>query len=73
MSYTWNEFPFRIVSSPAVVNAMADEEVKDFLFSQVEMRLFDNDKEKFIPSHPTGDMLEYIAELLRVKPQTWGE
>lgn len=73
VSYTWNEFPFKLVSSPAVVNAMADQEVKDFLFSQVEMRLYDNDKEKFIPSHPTGDMLEYIAELLRVKPQTWGE
>lgn len=73
VSYIWNEFPYRLISSPAVVNAMADEEVKDFLFSQVEMRLYDNEKNKFVPSQPTGDMLEYIAELLRVKPQTWGD
>lgn len=73
VSYIWNEFPYRLVSSPAVVNAMVDEEVKDFLFSQVEMRLYDNEKNKTVPSQPTGDMLEYIAELLRVKPQTWGD
>lgn len=71
-SYIWNEFPYKVTYSPAIVNGMADEEVKDYLFSQVEMRLYENPKERFVPSHPTSDMLEYIAELLQVKPQTWG-
>lgn len=72
VSYIANQFPFSIKSSPAIVNGMADEEIKDFLFSQTEMRLYSNPKEQFISSQPTSDMVEYIAELIAVKPQSWG-
>jgi hypothetical protein len=73
VSYIANQFPYFIKASPAIVNGMADEEIKDFLFSQVEMRVYPNAKEQFISSQPTSDMVEYIAELIAVKPQSWGE
>lgn len=73
VSYEWTELPLRVVSSPAIVNSLADEAVKDFLFSQAEMKFYKNKKDQFIPGQPTGDMIEYIAELLNIKPQTWGE
>lgn len=72
VSYISNQFPFKIVSSPAIVNTMADEEVEDYLFSQIEVRVYENPKKRFVPSQPTTDMLEYIGELLKVKPQAWG-
>ena len=73
VSYIANDFPYSIKSSPAIVNAMADDEIKDFLFSQIEMREYSNPKEQFISSQPTSDMVEYIAELIAVKPQSWGK
>jgi hypothetical protein len=72
VSYISSSFPFRVVSSPAIVNTMADKEVEDYLFSQLEVRVYENVKERFVSSQPTTDMLEYIGELLKVKPQAWG-
>ena len=72
VSYISNQFPFKMVSSPAIVNTMADKEVEDYLFSQIEVRVYENPKKRFVPSQPTTDMLEYIGELLKVKPQAWG-
>jgi hypothetical protein len=51
---------------------MADKEVEDYLFSQIEVRVYENSKKRFVPSQPTTNMLEYIGELLEVKPQAWG-
>lgn len=72
VSYISNQFPFSVISSPAIVNTMADKEVEDYLFSQIEVRVYENPKKRFVPSQPTTDMLEYIGELLKVKPQAWG-
>ncbi len=72
VSYISNKFPFSLVSSPTIVNTMADKEVEDYLFSQIEVRVYENSKKRFVPSQPTTNMLEYIGELLKVKPQAWG-
>lgn len=72
VSYISNRFPLTLVSSPTIVNTMADKEVEDYLFSQIEVRVYENSKKRFVPSQPTTNMLEYIGELLEVKPQAWG-
>lgn len=72
VSYVSSSFPCKLISSPAIVNTMADKEVESYLFSQLEVRLYENPKKRFVPSQPTTDMLEYIGELLKVKPQAWG-
>jgi hypothetical protein len=73
VSYIWNEFPFTVVSSPSIVNAFVEEDIKDFLFAQIEMKFYENEKERYISGQPKADMIEYIAELLSVKPLNWGE
>src|SRR5690606_4372513 len=73
VSYIWNEFPFVVVSSPAIVNAFVEEDIQDFLFAQIEMKFYDNVKGRYISGQPKADMIEYIAELLSVKPLSWGE
>ena len=73
VSYIWNDFPYIVKDSPVVINPLNDEDTEDFLFSQVEMKFYENFSEKFQPGQPTGDMIEYIAELLAVRPLNWGE
>jgi len=73
VSYTWNNFPFTVISSPVVVNAFNRDDTQEFLFSQVEMERYTNYKERFISSQPKADMIEFIAELLAVNPQSWGK
>ena len=72
-SYTWNEFPFSLIYSPVIVNALTNESTQEFLFNQIEMKLYTSFKDKHISGQPKADMIEYIAELLAVKPQNWGE
>jgi hypothetical protein len=52
VSYIWNEFPFTVVSSPSIVNAFVEEDIKDFLFAQIEMKFYENEKERYISGQP---------------------
>jgi len=70
VSYIWNEFPFTITSSPAIINAFNKEDSKEFLFLQQEMKRYTSPQDRFRSSVPKADMIEYIAELLAVKPET---
>lgn len=73
VSYTWSEFPFTVIQSPVVVNALPDRDTQDFLFNQIQMDIYDNARDKYISGQPNADMIENIAELLNVKPQNWGK
>jgi hypothetical protein len=73
VSYIWNDFPFTVTSSPAIISALNKEDSQEFLFLQQEMKLYNNFRERFRSSVPKADMIEYIAELLSVKPENWGE
>lgn len=73
VSYTWNEFPFTITDSPVVINAFNKEDSEEFLFLQQEMERYLNPQDRFRSSVPKADMIEYIAELLSVRPENWGE
>jgi len=73
ISYTSSVFPFKVVSSPVVINGLVQEDTKDFLFNQIQMERYNNFKEKFIAGQPKAETIEIIAELLAVKPQGWGK
>jgi len=73
VSYTWNKFPFMVTYSPVIINALTNKDTQQFLFNQMEMKLYTNFKGKYISGQPKADMIEHIAELLAVKPQNWGK
>lgn len=73
VSYTWNDFPFTVVSSPIIINPLNREDSEEFLFLQKEMLRYTSVAERFRSSVPKADMIEYMAELLAVKPENWGE
>jgi len=73
VSYAWNDFPFTIQHSPVVINAFRREDSQEFLFFQAEVERYNNEKEHFVSSQPKADMIEFIAELLSVSAQNWGE
>lgn len=72
-SYTWNDFPFTVVESSIVINPLNKEDSQEFLFLQAEMKRYTSQKDRFRSSIPKADMIEYIAELLQVRPEGWGE
>lgn len=72
-SYVWNDFPFTVVNSPVIINAFNKEDSEEFLFLQQEMKRYLTLKDQFRSSVPKADMIEYMAELLSVKPENWGE
>ena len=73
VSYVWNEFPFTVTDSKVVINPFNEEDSEEFLFLQQEMERYTTPSERFRSSVPKADMIEYIAELLAVKPENWGE
>lgn len=73
VSYTWNDFPFTVISSSIVINSFNKEDSQEFLFLQKEMKRYTGPKDRFRSSVPKADMIEYIAELLAVRPENWGE
>lgn len=73
ISYTYMDFPFTLDHAPAVVISLSDKESQEFLFSQQEKILYDDPRDRFVSSQPKVDMIEYIAELLRINKQSWGE
>lgn len=72
VSYTYMDFPFTLDHAPAVVVGLSDKESEHFLFSQKEKIIYDDPRERFVSGQPTAEMIEYIAELLRVNRQSWG-
>jgi len=72
-SYIWNDFPYKVIASPVVVNSLSMSDTQEYLFSQEEMKIYNNYEEQFISSQPKADMIEFISELLKVNPQSWGE
>lgn len=73
VSYIWNDFPFTVTSSPVIINALNREDSEEFLFLQQEMKLYKSVSDRFKSSVPKADMIEYMFELLTVKPENWGE
>lgn len=73
VSYRYMEFPFKLEATPAVVTAFADKESESFLFAQQEKRLYEDQRDRYISSQPKSNMIEYIAELLKVTDQSWGK
>ena len=73
VSYSWNNFPFTVRQSKTVINPFNKEDSKEFLFLQKEMKRYKNITEQFKSSVPKMDMIEYMAELLSIKPSNWGE
>lgn len=73
VSYIYMDFPFKFEHAPAVVVSLADKEAQRFLFSQQEKILYDDPRDRFVSSQPKVEMIEYIAELLRINKQSWGE
>jgi len=72
-SYIWNELPFIVTTSPVIINALNREDSEEFLFLQEEMKRYTSVEDRFRSSIPKADMIEYMAELLAVKPENWGE
>lgn len=72
LSYTYMNFPFIVEHAPASVIGLADKESEQFLFSQKEKIIYDDPRERFVSSQPKAEMIEYIAELLRINKQSWG-
>lgn len=72
-SYVWSDFPFTITASPVIINSLNKEDTEEFLFLQQEMKRYTSVKDRFRSSVPKADMIEYISELLSVKPENWGE
>lgn len=73
VSYQWNDFPFTVTNSLAIINPFNEEDSQEFLFLQKEMIIYNNENDRFRNSVPKADMIEYMAELLKVKPDSWGE
>ena len=73
VSYIWNDFPFTVTNSPVIINSLNRKDSEEFLFLQQEMKLYDSITERFKSSVPKADMIEYMFELLTVKPENWGE
>jgi len=73
VSYMWNDFPFTVTASPIIINPLNKDDSEEFLFLQKEMIRYNSAKERFRSSVPKADMIEYMAELLAVKPENWGE
>lgn len=73
VSYSWNDFPFTVRDSPVIINPFNEEDSKEFLFLQQEMKRYLSTSDRFRSSVPKADMIEYIAELLAIKPDSWGE
>jgi hypothetical protein len=73
ISYTYMDFPFTLDHAPAAVISLSDKESQEFLFSQQEKILYDDPRDRFVSSQPKVDMIEYIAELLRINKQSWGK
>jgi hypothetical protein len=73
VSYVWNDFPFTITDSAVIINPFNEEDSQEFLFLQEEMTRYSNPQDQFRSTIPKADMIEYIAELLAVKPENWGE
>lgn len=73
VSYIWNDFPFTVTNSPVIINALNREDSEEFLFLQQEMKLYESISDRFKSSVPKADMIEYMFELLTVKPENWGE
>lgn len=73
ISYTYMDFPFILESSPAVITNLSDSESQKFLFSQKEKLIYENSRDRFMPSQPKAEMIEYISELLKINKQSWGE
>lgn len=73
VSYIASEIPFRLEATPAVVTPFVDQDADTFLFAQQEKLIYDDERDRFISSQPKSNMIEYIAELLKVTDQTWGK
>lgn len=73
VSYTHMDFPFKLEHAPAVIISLADKEAQRFLFSQQEKIIYEDPRDRFVSSQPKVEMIEYIAELLRINKQSWGE
>lgn len=73
VSYISSNIPFKLEATPAVVTPFVDDDADTFLFAQQEKFIYDDERERFISSQPKSNMIEYIAELLKVTDQTWGE
>lgn len=72
VSYTYMNFPLTLESAPAMAIGLSDQETERFLFSQKEKIIYENQKDRFVSSQPKTEMIEYIAELLKVNRQSWG-
>lgn len=72
VSYSYANFPLVIMTSPAVIINLADKETENFLFTQNEKVIYEDPKDRFVPSQPKAEMIEYISELLKVNRQSWG-
>lgn len=73
VSYIASQIPFRLEATPAVVTPFVDDDADSFLFAQQEKLIYDDERDRFISSQPKSNMIEYIAELLKVTDQTWGK
>lgn len=71
--YKWNEFPFTLLGSPAIINAFDEEDIQQFLFYQREMTKYNSLQDRFISSRPKADMIEHVSELINVRPLSWGK
>ncbi|MDD3412422.1 MAG: hypothetical protein PHY47_00315 [Lachnospiraceae bacterium] len=73
VSYRYMNIPFKLEATPAVITAFSDKDAEPYFFAQQEKTLYEDQRDRYISSQPRSNMIEYIAELLKVTDQNWGK